>query len=198
LGYATVYTFWPVLCFLFNKHVSSKKAIQYPQCYEEFTKGNELGSKNFVRWTLFSVYQGSIIMYGTLFFIENSFVKLVTISFSALILTEYANIWSDLNKCYKKTFIFLFFSVLMYLGSMVWMKSTFDLNIFNTYVALITLLIFAAAFSPPYIIKKIIRWIWPQTFDIVGEFIRNPNRMDIHPDGIPVNKSRASSSYSSH
>ena len=152
---------------MFDEHLNSQDALAYPRFYEEFTQGKELGTKRFIQWTLLSLYQGSTIMYGSLFLIENSYLKMITISFTALILTEMANIWAELEKCIFKTFLFLFCSIIFYALSMILMKSYFDLNLFELSIIAKILIIFFITFLPPYLLKKIMRKLYPPPTDIV-------------------------------
>lgn len=62
-----------------------------PRCaelYKDLVKGRSLSSKTFFLWVLVSVYQGGAIMLLASWLFESSFLNIVGITFTALILTE--------------------------------------------------------------------------------------------------------------
>lgn len=109
VAYATIYTMFPVFSLVLDEDISAYLAITYPQLYKELSKGRSLSYKTFFIWVLISIYQGrcgcpcgrligganavrllagGVIMYGALILFEDEFIHIVSISFSALILTE--------------------------------------------------------------------------------------------------------------
>lgn len=81
----------------------------YPELYKELGKGRSLSYKTFCIWVLISLYQGigllllhyshipleycaqllgAIIMYGALYAFDSDFIHIVSITFTALIITE--------------------------------------------------------------------------------------------------------------
>uniref|UniRef100_A0A8W7M1T8 Phospholipid-transporting ATPase n=1 Tax=Anopheles arabiensis TaxID=7173 RepID=A0A8W7M1T8_ANOAR len=88
VGYATLYTMFPVFSLVLDQDISANIAITYPELYKELSKGRSLSYKTFFMWVLISIYQGGVIMYGALILFEDEFIHIVAISFSALILTE--------------------------------------------------------------------------------------------------------------
>ena len=60
----------------------------YPELYKDLAKGRSLTFKTFFIWCGISIYQGGVIMFGALLLFEDEFVHVVSISFTALILTE--------------------------------------------------------------------------------------------------------------
>ncbi|CAB4064955.1 E7.6.2.1 [Lepeophtheirus salmonis] len=88
VGYATIYTMFPVFSLVLDKDVISFFVLRYPELYKELTKGRSLTYKTFFIWVLISIYQGGVIMFGALLLFEDEFVHVVSISFTALILTE--------------------------------------------------------------------------------------------------------------
>uniref|UniRef100_A0A5F9DUL2 Phospholipid-transporting ATPase n=1 Tax=Oryctolagus cuniculus TaxID=9986 RepID=A0A5F9DUL2_RABIT len=88
VGYATVYTMFPVFSLVLDQDVKPEMAMLYPELYKDLTKGRALSFKTFLIWVLISIYQGAILMYGALVLFESEFVHVVAISFTALILTE--------------------------------------------------------------------------------------------------------------
>ncbi|KAA8586212.1 hypothetical protein FQN60_007781, partial [Etheostoma spectabile] len=88
VGYATMYTMFPVFSLVLDQDVKPEMALLYPELYKDLTKGRSLSFKTFLIWVLISVYQGGILMYGALVLFESEFVHVVAISFTALVLTE--------------------------------------------------------------------------------------------------------------
>uniref|UniRef100_A0ABI7VU68 Phospholipid-transporting ATPase n=1 Tax=Felis catus TaxID=9685 RepID=A0ABI7VU68_FELCA len=88
VGYATIYTMFPVFSLVLDQDVKPETAMLYPELYKDLTKGRSLSFKTFLVWVLISIYQGGILMYGALLLFESEFVHVLAISFTALILTE--------------------------------------------------------------------------------------------------------------
>jgi len=60
--------------------------------------GRELSGKTFLIWFFKSVFQGVVIMLGTIMFFHESFTNIVTITFSALIMTEILNVYTSVHR----------------------------------------------------------------------------------------------------
>lgn len=88
VAYSTAYTMLPVFSLVVDRDVTAENALTYPELYKELGKGRSLSFKTFCIWVLISIYQGSVIMYGALVAFDNDFIHIVSISFSALIVTE--------------------------------------------------------------------------------------------------------------
>ncbi|XP_039695312.1 putative phospholipid-transporting ATPase IIB isoform X5 [Pteropus medius] len=58
VGYATVYTMFPVFSLVLDQDVKPEVAMLYPELYKDLTKGRSLSFKTFLVWVLISVYQG--------------------------------------------------------------------------------------------------------------------------------------------
>lgn len=88
IGYATIYTMFPVFALVLDKDVKEADLMRLPELYSELGKGRSLTYKTFFLWVLISVFQGSVIMYGSLILFQDEFIHIVSISFSSLVLTE--------------------------------------------------------------------------------------------------------------
>jgi phospholipid-translocating ATPase len=95
--YGTIYTMCPVFSLVLDKDVPDEIALLYPELYKDLSKGRSLSYKTFFLWSFISVYQGSVIMYGTLYLFDDEFLHVVLITFTALIFTELLMI--ALNVC---------------------------------------------------------------------------------------------------
>lgn len=58
VGYATLYTMFPVFSLVLDQDISSNIALTYPELYKELSKGRSLSYKTFFMWVLISIYQG--------------------------------------------------------------------------------------------------------------------------------------------
>ena len=79
---------FPVFSLVFDEDVSVDVALTYPELYRDLLKGRTLSMKTFLIWVLLSVYQGGTIMLLAIALFESSFLNVVAITFTALILTE--------------------------------------------------------------------------------------------------------------
>lgn len=61
VGYATVYTVFPVFSLVLDMDVTPEVALQYPEIYKDLGKGRILSFKTFFVWTLVSIYQGECL-----------------------------------------------------------------------------------------------------------------------------------------
>lgn len=58
VGYATIYTMFPVFSLVLDQDVSAEIALTFPELYKELSKGRSLSYKTFFMWVLISIYQG--------------------------------------------------------------------------------------------------------------------------------------------
>uniref|UniRef100_A0A4W6E3C7 Phospholipid-transporting ATPase n=1 Tax=Lates calcarifer TaxID=8187 RepID=A0A4W6E3C7_LATCA len=163
VGYATIYTMFPVFSLVLDQDVKPEMALLYPELYKDLTKGRSLSFKTFLIWVLISVYQGGILMYGALVLFESEFVHVVAISFTALVLTELLMVALTIRTClgcYLASLAFLneyFAAVSLFVPS--------DLSFITTWpflwkVSAITLV----SCLPLYIIKYLKRKFSPPSY----------------------------------
>ncbi len=88
VGFTTVYTMYAIASLVFDRDVRPEIALLYPELYKELTKGRSLSLKTFVLWVFIATYQGAAIMYGAFFIFDDDFIHVVSITFTALLLTE--------------------------------------------------------------------------------------------------------------
>jgi len=129
LGYTTVYTMFPVFCLIFDSDVSKKVAETYAPLYKTLQKGRELNKRTFLTWAWKSIYQGGVIMLLAIVMFRDSYLNIVTITFSSLIVAELLNVYSEINK--KKNKILWISQVgtfLIYALSIIFMKNYIDVS----------------------------------------------------------------------
>uniref|UniRef100_A0A3Q2XGB8 Phospholipid-transporting ATPase n=1 Tax=Hippocampus comes TaxID=109280 RepID=A0A3Q2XGB8_HIPCM len=165
VGYATIYTMFPVFSLVLDQDVKPEMALLYPELYKDLTKGRSLSFKTFLIWVLVSVYQGGILMYGALVLFESEFVHVVAISFTALILTELLMVALTVRMWHWLMVVAEFLSLGCYLASLAFLNEYFDLRFITTWpfiwkVSSITLV----SCLPLYIIKYLKRKFSPSSY----------------------------------
>lgn len=97
LGYATIYTALPVFSLVFDTDTDLDSALMFPPLYKSLQKGRSLNMKTFCVWIWMSVYQGSVIILFAILFFNDSYVNIVTITFTSLILIELLNVYTQIH-----------------------------------------------------------------------------------------------------
>jgi len=156
VGYATVYTMFPVFSLVLDKDVSPQIALTYPELYKELTKGRSLSYKTFLLWVLISIYQGAAIMFGSLLLFEQDFNHIVAITFTALILTELLMVGLTVRAWHILMVLAMMLSLISYVISLFVFRDYFDAEFiqsidFGWKVTIITLI----SCLPLYILKCI-------------------------------------------
>nr|XP_006814167.1 PREDICTED: probable phospholipid-transporting ATPase IIB-like [Saccoglossus kowalevskii] len=165
VGYATVYTMFPVFSLVLDEDVSAETAMLYPELYKDLTKGRELSYKMFYLWILISIYQGSILMYGALLLFEEEFIHIIAISFTSLILTELLMVALTIRTWHLLMVGAEFLSLIIYIASLFVFKEYFDPAFFLSWafvwkVVVITLV----SCVPLYILKYLRRKFSPPSY----------------------------------
>ncbi|XP_019498906.1 PREDICTED: probable phospholipid-transporting ATPase IIB isoform X2 [Hipposideros armiger] len=132
VGYATVYTMFPVFSLVLDQDVKPEMALLYPELYKELTKGRSLSFKTFLVWVLISIYQGGILMYGALVLFESEFVHVVAISFTALVLTELLMVALTVRTWHWLMVVAEFLSLGCYMASLAFLNEYFDVAFITT------------------------------------------------------------------
>lgn len=66
VGYATIYTMFPVFSLVLDHDISAKVALTYPELYKELSKGRSLSYKTFFMWVFISICQGGFLWFDLL------------------------------------------------------------------------------------------------------------------------------------
>lgn len=165
VGYATVYTMFPVFSLVLDKDVSPQIAIMYPELYKELTKGRSLSFKTFFIWVLISIYQGAIIMYGALLLFEDEFIHIVSISFTSLVLTELLMVALTIRTWHWLMVGAEFFSLTIYILSLVLLPEFFDTQFIQTWTFLWKVMVITlVSCLPLYILKYLHRKVAPPSY----------------------------------
>ncbi|XP_053697934.1 probable phospholipid-transporting ATPase IIA isoform X2 [Sabethes cyaneus] len=157
VGYATVYTMFPVFSLVLDQDISSNIALTYPELYKELSKGRSLSYKTFFMWVLISIYQGGVIMYGALILFEDEFIHIVAISFSALILTELIMVALTIRTWHKLMVLAELFSLVLYIISLAVLHEYFDWEFIWSWEFLWKVLVITLVSCLPLYILKFLR-----------------------------------------
>lgn len=169
VGYATIYTNFPVFSLVLDRDISPKMALSYPELYRDLTKGRSLSYKTFFIWVLISVYQGGVLMYGAMLLFEDELLHIVSISFTALILTELLMVGLTVRTWHPLMVPAHLLSLLFYGASVIWMHY-FDLAfITSTDFWWKVVVMTVVSCLPLYILKFLQRKITPPTYSKLEE-----------------------------
>ncbi|PFX32310.1 putative phospholipid-transporting ATPase IIB [Stylophora pistillata] len=125
IGYGTVYTMFPVFSLVLDEDVPSDIALIYPELYKDLAKGRSLSYKTFFIWVLISIYQGGIIMFGGILLFDQDFIHVVTITFTALILTELLMVALTIRTWHWLMLLAEVFSLAIYVGTLAIFRRSF-------------------------------------------------------------------------
>jgi len=165
IGYGTVYTMFPVFSLVLDEDVPSDIALIYPELYKDLGKGRSLSYKTFFIWVLISIYQGGIIMFGGLLLFDQDFIHVVSITFTALILTELLMVALTIRTWHWLMLLAEVISLALYVGTLAVLKDYFDQKFlisseFLWKVVVITLV----SCLPLYILKYLRRKYAPPSY----------------------------------
>lgn len=165
VGYATLYTMFPVFSLVLDQDVTPQVALTYPELYKDLSKGRSMSFKTFFMWVLISIYQGGVIMYGALFLFEDDFIHIVGISFTALVLTELLMVALTIHTWHRYMVLAELLSLAIYALSLLIFKDYFDAEFITTLsfvwkVVVITLI----SCTPLYILKFVRKKFSPPSY----------------------------------
>jgi len=165
LGYSTVYTNLPVFSLVFDHDVNAEAVMKYPPLYKTLQKGRSLSLKTFMIWFFKSLFQGCVIMLGTLLAFPDSFTNIVTITFSALIVTELLNVYSSVHVLNWKMICASILTLFLYILSIALMPSYFDTSYITWNFVLKVFAITMASWLPMFIVQVIVGKLDPSEFE---------------------------------
>ena len=161
LGYSTVYTIFPSMSLLLDVETKYETVKNHPDLYKILLKGRELNIKNFLGWFWRSVFQGSVIIFGSIcLFGENIFLKIVTITFTELIFAEILNVYVEIRTFNKYIYYSLIGTGITYLLSLVMLKDLLNVYYIFDFYTLKTVFLIAIVDWLPVQIFVWSRKIW--------------------------------------
>ncbi|XP_017493917.1 PREDICTED: probable phospholipid-transporting ATPase IIB, partial [Rhagoletis zephyria] len=161
IGYATFYTMFPVFSIVLDKDVHPKLVLKFPELYK-LMKGRSLSYKTFFIWVLISIYQGSVIMYGSILLFNDEFIHVVAITFTAVILTELLMLALTVRTWHWLMIVAELISFSTYLLTLILAPSYFDEKFIQSRAFLwkVTLMTLVSCL-PLYVLKFLHRKIAP-------------------------------------
>lgn len=156
LGYSTIYTMCPVFSLVTDEDCTDTAVIKFPILYSSLQKGRVLSTKTFLIWMWKSVFQGCVIMLGSVWaFFPDSLTSIVTITFSSLIVCEILNVFSEVHKVNYKMIISSVVTLLMYFMSIALLRSYFDVSLIDWPFVLKVVGITLASWAPLHVARRI-------------------------------------------
>jgi phospholipid-translocating ATPase len=156
--------------------VTRYHALTYPKLYIVSQASRHLGTANFLIIFWKSIYQAVIIfVLGCLLF-ENSFLKVVTISFSALVFTELLNIFTLVDRL--NTFILSanILSLVLYVVSIVFFREYLGVQRVDWDILKKVIIITLACWVPFEVIKQVNKFCFPSASDKIMMNVRKKDR----------------------
>ncbi|CDF33958.1 phospholipid-transporting ATPase IIA [Chondrus crispus] len=130
VGYATVFTMFPVFSLILDEDVNEHAADTYPELYKDLQKGRSLNLKTFLIWVFKSIYQGTMIMVFSVYVLWDdeyfTTLHLSAISFTSLILTELLMVAFEVHRWHWMMIAAEACSLLCYVASIFILQDTFD------------------------------------------------------------------------
>lgn len=130
VGYATVFTMFPVFSLILDEDVTEHAADTYPELYKDLQKGRSMNLKTFLIWVFKSIYQGTMIMVFSVYVLWDdeyfTTLHLSATSFTALILTELLMVAFEVHRWHWMMIVAEMCSVVFYVGSIFILQDTFD------------------------------------------------------------------------
>jgi len=155
LGYSTLYTMFPVFSLVTDEDVTDTAVIKFPILYSSLQKGRVLSTKTFLIWMWKSVFQGCVIMLGSVILFPDSFTNIVTITFSSLIVCEILNVYSEVHKVNYKMIISSVLTLMIYFMSIALLRSYFDVSYIDWPFVLKVIAITLASWAPLHLVRRI-------------------------------------------
>ncbi|WKX91307.1 hypothetical protein Q1695_009836 [Nippostrongylus brasiliensis] len=165
VAYSTAYTMLPVFSLVVDRDVTATNALTYPELYKELGKGRSLSYKTFCIWVMISLYQGAVIMYGALLVFDADFIHVVSISFSALIVTELIMVAMTVHTWHWAMLLAQALSLALYAVSLIVLDQYFDRQFVLSWIFISkTTAITAVSCLPLYVIKALRRKFSPPSY----------------------------------
>lgn len=150
-GYTSIFNNVSLFSLFLDEDISPEVALHYPDLYRDLQKGRLLSWKPFLIWTFISIYQGCVIILGTIGIFDEPFANMITISFSALIFSQLCNIHATLHKITFFMVAAACFTIMIYILTLEILPESFDKSYITWPVALKVLAITGIAWLPLYI-----------------------------------------------
>ena len=125
LGYSTIYTSLPVFSLVLDEDVDKVTCLKFHMLYQTLQAGRSLNVKTFLIWVWKSIYQAAIIMFLAVILFNDSFVIIMSITFTTLIFIEFLNVIQEVTVIRSRMVISIAFSVGVYVASIYFFNTLF-------------------------------------------------------------------------
>ncbi|GJD10861.1 Probable phospholipid-transporting ATPase IIB [Galdieria sulphuraria] len=141
VGYATIYTMFPVFSLILDVDVTKEIAFTYPELYADLRKGRSLNLKTFLTWLLKGLYQGMTIMVVSVYVLWND---------------EYFSTTVEIRKWHRLMVVAECISLISYGLSLFLLRTVFDLYLILRWSFWLRILIVTTISCCPVVVAKFI------------------------------------------
>lgn len=163
--YGTMFTNWLVGSLVFEEDIPRAQAFNYPTLYRHVQEGGDLRLKSFLVWAFKAILQAALIMLLTVCLFESTLLELVTITFTALILTEYLTIATIVRRWHLAMYLGVSLSAVSYLFCWLVLPEVFLLNWISSTDLLKIGVLVLCSWAPIHLAYVIKRAFAPTTTD---------------------------------
>ena len=167
LGYSTVFTNFPVFALILDIDIPIEQAFNYPMLYSLTQEGRNLSPKVFMIWFWKSIFQGTMIILLSLYLFNNTFIEIVTITFTALIIIEFLNIYSIIRMWHVYMIFSIAISAGVYAFCLLFLQEMFLLSPMNQETFMKILFLSVCAWAPLQLFQTLKRLLFPSQVDKV-------------------------------
>jgi len=142
MGYSTIFTMGPAFALVLDEDFSEADVHDFPPLYRELVKCRSMNLRTFLQWMWVSIFQAGVMMLVAMQVFRNEMFQIVSITYSALVLTELLVVMSRVHLRIlwrqRRTRLALFLlavgaSVLCFVFSPVMLPDTFDEEFFYSW-----------------------------------------------------------------
>lgn len=158
-------------------------ATTYPQLYIVSQQSKHLKLSSFYKLVWKSVYQAVCIFLMTLMLFENSFLNVVTTTFSALVMTELLNVVTLVDRMNKWILGANLISLFFYIGSLLFLRDYLGLQEMTWTMLGNTGFIVCACWLPFEVIKRLNQRFFPTISDKIMMTVLQKDKNEPRFDG---------------
>lgn len=121
-----------MLSLVLDKDVDENLTNLYPELYKELTSGRSLSYRTFFVWVFVSVYQGCLIQGLSQLLTEVDGPRMVAVSYTVLVLNELLMVAIEITTWHWVMVVSILGTFLMFVGSIPFLGTYFDLGFLLT------------------------------------------------------------------
>ena len=163
VGYATLYTQFPVFSLVLDRDVDEGLARLYPELYRELTPGTSLSYRTFLVWLVVSVYQGALVQILAQF-LTRSYTSpaMIAVAFTCLVINELGMVAMEVTTWHWVMWASILGTAVIYAGSVPLLGAYFDLAyVWSWGFVWRVVAICAGSLVPVWVIKVVRRTVRP-------------------------------------